>query len=245
MAGGRETECVCEREGEEEHREREGFRVQGLRFRVWGLGFRKKDLRWNMAEMAETISASLEPLSSKASGGGPNKTSPRTPFEPPSSRCWSWYAPRNLATGPARGGKQFINSQTRPCHASEGNIRDVRASTARNHPEGRYFRMKCQRFDFSRFDWFGFESRGLVATIALVSPDTTRVAHPLGPLGFDSSQHGPTTRPSRRKDCRESIYAFGSRTIRASLEPLPLSLEPFKLHGSHLCLSRVGTLFSS
>ena len=33
---------------------------------------------------------------------------------------------------------------------------------------------------------------------------------PLGPLGFDFSQHGPTTRLSRRKDCRESIYAFGS-----------------------------------
>ena len=33
---------------------------------------------------------------------------------------------------------------------------------------------------------------------------------PLGPLGFNFSQHGPTTRPSRRKDCRESIYAFGS-----------------------------------
>ena len=33
----------------------------------------------------------------------------------------------------------------------------------------------------------------------------------LGPLGFNFSQHGPTTRPSRRKDCRASIYAFGSR----------------------------------
>ena len=31
---------------------------------------------------------------------------------------------------------------------------------------------------------------------------------PLGPLGFNFSQHGPTTRPSRRKDCRESIYAL-------------------------------------
>ena len=29
----------------------------------------------------------------------------------------------------------------------------------------------------------------------------------LGPLGFNFSQHGPTTRPSRSKDCRESIYA--------------------------------------
>ena len=33
----------------------------------------------------------------------------------------------------------------------------------------------------------------------------------LGPLGSNFSQHGPTTRPSRRKDCTESIYAFGSR----------------------------------
>ena len=36
-------------------------------------------------------------------------------------------------------------------------------------------------------------------------------ARPVGPLGFNFSQHGPTTRPSCRKDCRESIYAFGSR----------------------------------
>ena len=28
---------------------------------------------------------------------------------------------------------------------------------------------------------------------------------------FKFAQHSPTTRPSRRKDCRESIYAFGSR----------------------------------
>ena len=33
----------------------------------------------------------------------------------------------------------------------------------------------------------------------------------LGPLGLNFSQHGPTTRPSRRKDCRQSIFAFGSR----------------------------------
>ena len=37
------------------------------------------------------------------------------------------------------------------------------------------------------------------------------VCRPLGPLGLNFSQHGPTTRPSRRKDCRESMYAFGSR----------------------------------
>ena len=35
-------------------------------------------------------------------------------------------------------------------------------------------------------------------------------ARPLGPLGFNFFQHGPTTRPSRRKDCRESIYAFSA-----------------------------------
>ena len=31
---------------------------------------------------------------------------------------------------------------------------------------------------------------------------------------FNFSQHGPTKRPSRRKDCGESIYAFGSRLAR-------------------------------
>ena len=36
----------------------------------------------------------------------------------------------------------FINSQTRPLHASEGESRDVRALAARNQSEGRYFRMK-------------------------------------------------------------------------------------------------------
>ena len=39
----------------------------------------------------------------------------------------------------------------------------------------------------------------------------TRVQLFLGPLGFNFSQHGPTTRPSRRKDCRESIYALRLR----------------------------------
>ena len=38
-----------------------------------------------------------------------------------------------------------------------------------------------------------------------------RISGPLGPLGFNFSQLGPTTRPSRRKDCRESICASGSR----------------------------------
>ena len=34
---------------------------------------------------------------------------------------------------------------------------------------------------------------------------------PLGPLGFNFSRHGTTTRSSHIKDCRESIYTFGSR----------------------------------
>ena len=43
---------------------------------------------------------------------------------------------------------------------------------------------------------------------------------PLGPLGFNFSQHGPTTRPSRRKDRRESVHAFGSR-LAPQCTPLP------------------------
>ena len=36
-------------------------------------------------------------------------------------------------------------------------------------------------------------------------------ADPFRSFRFKFAQHSPTTRPSRRKDCRESIYAFGSR----------------------------------
>ena len=43
---------------------------------------------------------------------------------------------------PAWGNSIFIDPQTRPLHAGEGDRRDARALTTRNHPEGRYYLMQ-------------------------------------------------------------------------------------------------------
>jgi len=49
-----------------------------------------------------------------------------------------------------------------------------------------------------------------------------RERDPLGPLGFNFSQHGPSTRPSRKKDCRESFREREGCVVRS---PLSLSRE--------------------
>ena len=84
--------------------------------------------------------------------------------------------------------------------------------------------------DFDEFSSGTGEAEEARATSKAKGPlFAAMVQPPLGSLGFNFSQHGPTTRPSRRKDCRESIYAFAS-ALRCGPLRCDSSQEPFVAH---------------
>ena len=107
----------------------------------------------------------------------------------------------------------FVNSQTRPLHANEEN-----QATRKGTSPLPFRRMKSAETRLALYDALPDYRKRLDDAAAapaenhnsshlLLQSSRVRAAtSPLGPLGFNFSQHGPTTRPSRKKDCRESIY---------------------------------------